>query len=81
MPDVTSPEHQESIGTLRDILATYRSAEDLINIGAYVDGSNPKIDHAKAHIDAVNAFLRQGISEEAPYAETVAGLQSLFKVE
>jgi flagellum-specific ATP synthase len=79
MPDVTTPEHRQSTGVLRDILATYRSAEDLINIGAYVDGSNQKIDHAKAHIDSVNAFLKQGISEKAPYAETVATLERLFE--
>jgi len=81
MPDVTTPEHRKAAGILRDILATYRSAEDLINIGAYVDGSNKKIDHAKAHIDAVNAFLKQGVSDEALYAQTVETLQSMFKDE
>jgi flagellum-specific ATP synthase len=81
MPDVTSPEHRKTAGVLRDILATYRSAEDLINIGAYVEGSNPKIDHAKAHIDSVNTFLRQGVAEKAPYTETVARLQSLLAGE
>ena len=81
MPDVTSPEHIAATGALRDILATYRSAEDLINIGAYVDGSNPKIDHAKSRIEAVNAFLKQGILEKAPFAEGMAALQSLSEVE
>lgn len=81
MPEVTSPEHRNASGKLRDILATYHSAEDLINIGAYVDGSNPKIDEAKTYIDAVNAFLKQGVDDEAPYAETVEALQDLFKVE
>jgi len=81
MPDVASPEHKEAAAMLRDILATYKSAEDLINIGAYVDGSNPKIDRAKAHIDAVNAFLRQGIHEEAPYAEAIEALRGLFQAE
>jgi flagellum-specific ATP synthase len=78
MPDVTTKEHRAAGSELREILATYRSAEDLINIGAYVEGSNLKIDHAKKHIDAVNGFLKQPVSERAPYAETVAGLQSLF---
>jgi len=81
MPDVTSTEHIAATGALRDILATYRSAEDLINIGAYVDGSNPKIDHAKSRIEAVNAFLKQGILEKAPFAEGMAALQSLSEVE
>lgn len=80
MPEVTMQEHQAAGGTLRDVLATYRSAEDLINIGAYVDGSNPKIDHAKAHIDSVNAFLRQAVAEQATYPETVSALQNLFEV-
>lgn len=79
--DVTSPEHRKAAGTMRDILASYRSAEDLINIGAYVDGSNPKIDHAKAHIEPINTFLRQGVSDKAPYAQTVEELQELFKAE
>ncbi|MEN6521594.1 MAG: flagellar protein export ATPase FliI [Armatimonadota bacterium] len=77
--DVTAPEHRKAAGMLRDILASYRSAEDLINIGAYVDGSNPKIDHAKAHIGPINEFLRQAVDDRAPYAETVATLQELFK--
>ena len=79
MPDVTTPEHREAAGTVRDILATYGSAADLINIGAYVDGSNPKIDHAKAHIDAVNSFLIQAIADPAPFAETISTVANLFE--
>jgi flagellum-specific ATP synthase len=78
MPDVTSKEHRDAAAALREVLATYKSAEDLINIGAYVDGSNPNIDNAKAHIDAVNTFLRQGTQEKASYDETVASLDGLF---
>lgn len=78
MPDVTSPEHRSAAGTLRDVLATYRSAEDLINIGAYVDGSNPKIDHAKAHIDLANGFLKQAVEEPAPFSQTCSTVQTLF---
>ena len=81
MPDVTAPEHRERAAELRDVLATYRSAEDLINIGAYVDGSNSKIDYAKNHMDRVNMFLRQGISEAAPYEDTRVALQALFEDE
>jgi len=79
MPDITTPEHRKDAAALREVLATYRSAEDLINIGAYVDGSNPKIDHAKAHIDAVNSFIRQGVEEKAPYAETLSALRGLLE--
>ncbi|MHB0912668.1 MAG: flagellar protein export ATPase FliI [Armatimonadota bacterium] len=79
MPDVTTPEHRGAAGKLRDVLATYRSAEDLINIGAYVDGSNPGIDNAKARIDTVNAFLKQGVSDKSPYSETVRSVQNIFE--
>lgn len=79
MPDITTREHYKSGGKLRDILATYKGAEDLINIGAYVDGSNPKIDLAKARIDSVNGFLKQPVTEKMEYADTVSTLQTLFE--
>ena len=63
MPDVVPPAHSRAASTVRDILATYKEAEDLVNIGAYVAGSNPRVDHALARIDHVRAFLRQGIYE------------------
>lgn len=79
MPDVTEPEHRSAAGTLRDVLATYSSAEDLINIGAYVEGSNPKIDLAKERIESVNGFLRQAVDELAPYGESVSTIKHLFE--
>jgi len=63
---------------LRRLLAAYRKAEDLINIGAYVKGSNPQIDYAIKKIGEVQTFLRQGVDEEVPFAECLAGLRSLF---
>ncbi|MCD6287914.1 MAG: hypothetical protein J7M12_02240, partial [Candidatus Hydrogenedentes bacterium] len=62
----------------RNVLATYRDAEDLINIGAYVDGSNPRIDYALTKIDAVNGFLQQDIDERAEFADSVERLHGLF---
>ncbi|MGC8863688.1 MAG: EscN/YscN/HrcN family type III secretion system ATPase, partial [Armatimonadota bacterium] len=78
MPDVASADHLAAAATLRDVLATYRSAEDLINIGAYVQGTNPKIDYAVSRIDKVNSFLKQQVSEPAPYGDTVNRLKALF---
>lgn len=78
MPDIVPEEHLGAAGRLRDLLATHKSAEDLINIGAYADGSNPKIDYAKAHIEEATAFLKQGIDEVAPFAETTSRLKDLF---
>ncbi len=63
MRDIVDAEHIKHAGKIREILATYKEAEDLINIGAYVSGSNPKIDYAISRIDAVNQFLCQGMDE------------------
>ncbi len=79
MPDVTTPEHRDSAGALRDVLATYRASEDLINIGAYAQGSNPKIDFALSKIDAANAFLKQRVDEPCRFEDTVLALESLFE--
>jgi flagellum-specific ATP synthase len=69
MIDVISEEHQRLAGDLRGILATYRDAEDLVNIGAYVEGSNPEIDRALRLMPKVRAFLQQGLYEESPFEE------------
>ncbi|TKB10293.1 FliI/YscN family ATPase [Desulforhopalus sp. IMCC35007] len=63
MRDITGERHQELAGKARDVLASYAEAEDLINIGAYVKGSNPKIDYALSKIDAITDFLRQNYNE------------------
>jgi len=77
MRDIVSPEHLRSAGQVREILATYREAEDLVNIGAYVGGSNAKIDYALGRIDASNAFLCQDMDEKFDMAESVEGLKKL----
>jgi len=71
MVELTTPEHQEAAGECRNILATYRNNEDLINIGAYNRGSNPKIDMAIEMIPEINRFLQQGVNEKASYNDTV----------
>jgi flagellum-specific ATP synthase len=63
MPDLVQPGYMDRVGKIREILSTYQKAEDMINIGAYSKGSNPKIDLALRKIDAVNAFLRQQYDE------------------
>ena len=81
MTQVTGEEQKEAAARLRSVLATYRKAEDLINIGAYVKGSNERIDDALAHIEKVNAFLRQGTEEKFSFGETVSMLNELFEVQ
>jgi len=77
MPDVVDQNHYSAASAVRDVLATYRDAEDLINIGAYVPGSNPRVDLALSKIEAVRHFLKQGIYESAGYEETLAQLMSI----
>jgi flagellum-specific ATP synthase len=74
MIDVVPETHADASNRIREILATYRESEDLINIGAYTKGSNSKIDLALEKIDAINAFLRQGINEHSAFQETVTEL-------
>jgi FliI/YscN family ATPase len=59
MPDVTTVEHRLKAGRVRDWMATVRNAEDLVNVGAYVPGSNPRIDEALSRRDNIASFLRQ----------------------
>lgn len=70
MSQVVTDSHRTSAGRLRSLLATYRKAEDLLNVGAYVKGANPMIDEAIAKIGSINAFLRQLPQEQNPWAET-----------
>jgi len=59
------------------LLATYREAEDLINIGAYVAGSNANIDRAIAVIEEIKLFLRQNVDENTPVAATIERLKMI----
>ncbi|MDR1137134.1 MAG: flagellar protein export ATPase FliI [Synergistaceae bacterium] len=77
MSTVASSEQNEAAGRVWELLAVYEEAQDLINIGAYKPGSNPKIDWALKHIGSVNSFLKQGIGENFSYGDTVEQLLSL----
>lgn len=78
MSQIVDKEHKTLAGQLKNVLATYNEAEDLINIGAYKSGSNPKIDYAIAKIDAVNEFLLQDVNDKFDYEQAVAMLRELF---
>jgi flagellum-specific ATP synthase len=79
MDDIIESEHRQSANKLKEILAIYRKAEDLINIGAYVDGSNPKIDYAIKMIEKINQYLRQEIDETTDFNESISQLVRLFE--
>lgn len=78
MGDISSPAHKAAASRLREVLATYRKAEDLINIGAYVSGNNSRIDYAIKMIERVNGYLRQGIDEAEPLETSVENLCAMF---
>jgi flagellum-specific ATP synthase len=78
MEDIASLQHKHNSGTLKELLATYRKAEDLINIGAYVSGSNPAIDRSIEKIERINRFLRQDISESVGLEESLQELDRII---
>ncbi len=78
MDDIVGSEHRELANRFKDILATYRKAEDLINIGAYVKGSNPKIDVSIEMIDKINGYLKQKIDVSVSFDESLQQLKALF---
>jgi len=77
LPAVTSPRHREMSYQIREALATYHEAEDLINIGAYKKGSNPRIDKAIAINDELGKFLKQDTADSTPIAETVGRMEKI----
>ena len=80
MPDIVDYEHKLRAMEFNEILNTYNEAEDLINIGAYVKGSNPQIDHALSKINSLRTFLRQDMDEKAMFDETIDKLNSIIEI-
>lgn len=78
MIEIVNNEHRQTANKMRSVIATYQDARDLVNIGAYTPGSNPKIDYALASIDACLEFLQQDIHERTSYETTLKHLLRLF---
>jgi len=79
MRDVIDEEHLAIRNQAVDVMGTYREAEDMITIGAYVDGSDPKIDAAKKLMPRIDQFLRQDISQQVSYEAAVQQLKAIFE--
>jgi FliI/YscN family ATPase len=77
MPAVVPQEHLDAAGRLRALLAAYQDARDLISVGAYVAGGDPKVDRAVRRLPAINQFLRQRPGETTAFDETVRTLMAL----
>ncbi len=80
MPDIVTKQHRDRTIIFNEILSTYREAEDLINIGAYVKGSNPQIDHALNKISHLRSFLKQDIFESSEYKSTLNRLNEIIDI-
>ena len=79
MTDVASDEHLKVASRFKEVLATYRQSEDLINIGAYKKGSNRGIDYAVDHIDQMQQFMKQSVHNPVMLEEAVQDLKVMFE--
>ena len=79
MPMVVSEEHQLMARRIRQVYSNYKQNQDLISIGAYAKGSDPRIDLAIRAEPAINAFLQQGMKQVLPYSESLEGMAALAK--
>ncbi|MCB2294300.1 flagellar protein export ATPase FliI [Clostridium algoriphilum] len=78
MPEITTVEHKQAASLARDLMATYKDSEDLINIGAYVKGSNYKIDNAIKYNDSIEAYLKQGMKDNTDFNDSLDMLKNMF---
>ena len=74
MNAIVSKEHKKAAQRLRQILAKFAEVELLVQIGEYKKGADKDADDALAHIDKVNAFLKQGLDEKSTFEQTLEGL-------
>ncbi|MBE6068723.1 MAG: flagellar protein export ATPase FliI [Clostridium lundense] len=79
MSEIAEEDHKKVAAISRDLMATHKESEDLINIGAYVKGSNNKVDMAIHYIDSINKFLTQRVEEQTAFNDTINWLKSMFK--
>jgi flagellum-specific ATP synthase len=79
MGAIASDEHKQWAGQVKEWMAVYKQAEDIINIGAYAKGSNPKIDQAIAVHDRIQNYLRQRVGESADFAECLGLIHGIVR--
>jgi flagellar protein export ATPase FliI len=80
MEGIAEEKHKKAARKMREVLATYEKQRDLILIGAYQKGSDPRVDFAIDKIDEVNKFLQQGLYEKMTFDQCVEGLCRMFEV-
>ena len=78
MNSIVTQEHKNAAQRVREILAKYAEIELLVQLGEYKQGADPEADFALSHIDKINAFLRQGLSEKSTFDETIKALEQVI---
>ncbi|HHM04470.1 MAG TPA: flagellar protein export ATPase FliI [Gammaproteobacteria bacterium] len=81
MSDVAAADHLEAVRRFRALNAAYQQNRDLINIGAYVPGGDPRLDEAVSRYPAMSAFLQQGMDEPVSLADSITALEQLMATE
>jgi len=78
MPNVVNKDHVHLSNQIKELLSIYSSSEDLINIGAYIKGTNKKIDEAINKIDDINTFLKQEREDKTSFSDAVSSMQQIL---
>ena len=78
MTDIVSDEHRRLAARIRDVMGVYEKNADLVSIGAYKPGTNPKLDYALGKIDGINNFLMQDVNEAFSYEEDLGMMRKLM---
>ncbi|MCX8031690.1 MAG: flagellum-specific ATP synthase FliI, partial [Thermodesulfovibrionales bacterium] len=78
MPDIVDKKHKDYASRFIETFATYKKFEDMINLGAYKEGSNQKVDYAISMIEKLKAYIKQGIEEKRDFADSIQGLYLTF---
>lgn len=79
MPDIINDEHKKLALKILELLSVYKEAEDMVNIGAYVKGSNPQIDEAVSKINSIRLFMKQELGDCSTFQETVNKLRAILE--
>ncbi|MCX7913888.1 MAG: FliI/YscN family ATPase [Thermodesulfovibrionales bacterium] len=81
MPDIVDSKHREYASKFIETYALYKKFEDMINLGAYKEGSNSKVDLSIKYIDKLKAYIKQGIEDRRDFADSIQGLYLIFERE
>ena len=76
-PEISSREHMSQAARVRDLLAAHTDAADLIQIGAYVAGSDPRVDAARVAMPRIEALVRQELTEAVPRDASLAAMRAI----